>query len=144
MTKPKKTAHSPSVRTFKLAIPLYDTVVWVVVAEDINKELERVHLLLGGEEGPKLSRPARGACSFDNGTGNAALHFPAKDFSIKLIAHEVFHLVIYLTTWKQMPPRAGQDEPAAMLCAWLVDEIANSGNAGVRSGECGVRSGNAQ
>lgn len=103
----------------KLTIPLYDAVVWVVVADDLGKERERWELLFG--PAPDCDN-YQALCSY--GPGHTfALFFERKSVSLKIIAHEVFHLTHRIMDWAGANFDARHHEQGALLHGYLMSTV---------------------
>ena len=106
----------------KYRIPIYDVNLWLSVSSDIEQAMASCANITGCDPG-KPHRPPRAACCFFNSSGTAILFFHASSVSLVNIAHEVYHAVGYLCSWKMIKLAPGEDEPGAGLYGYLTDLI---------------------
>lgn len=103
----------------KLSVPIYDAVLWLVVADNIAKERKKLEHLFG---------PAPDAHDYDamcsySGGHTFALFFAREPLTLKILSHEVFHLTHRIMDWVSANFDAGHHEQGALLHGYLMDAV---------------------
>jgi len=103
----------------KFHVPLYDAVVWVVVCDDIAKERKKWENLFGPVQADEMYDAL---CSHSGGQ-TFGLFFERKIITLKIVAHETFHLTHRILDWVGGNFDKTHHEQAALLHGFLMPTI---------------------
>lgn len=117
----------------KTIIPIYDAVLWIVVTDHISKERRKMEHLFG----PAPDGHEYDALCSHSGGHNFALFFDRKALSMKIIAHEVFHLTHRMLEWVSANFDKDHHEQGSLLCGYLMDTVCSYVNAQRKAGGAG-------
>lgn len=100
----------------KFTIPLYDAVLWLVVADNINRERKKMeHIFGAAPEEPDYAA----ICSYSGGH-TFALFFEREELTTTIVAHEVFHLTHRIMDWAGCHFDKDHHEQGALLHGYLM------------------------
>ena len=99
----------------KITLPIYDAVIYLIVAHDIYRERKKMGHIFGT---PPHDDNYQALLSYDE-AGTFGLFFEPKFTDIKTVAHEVFHLTHRILDWTNSNFDKDHHEQAAMLCGYL-------------------------
>jgi hypothetical protein len=103
----------------ELHIPIYDAVLWLIVADDIAAERK----LMSHWFGPVPDGNQYDAiCSYGDGH-NFALFFEPQACTIKTVSHEVFHLTHRILDWSGAHFDSSHHEQGSLLHGYLMDMV---------------------
>ena len=102
----------------KIRVPLYEALVYFVVADDIFTERKNMSDLFGGCPDNNFD-----ACCSYNKNGIFALFFEPKALTHKTIAHEIFHLTHRIAEWRYGAFVESYHEIFADLCGYLTEFV---------------------
>jgi hypothetical protein len=109
----------PRLMKKKLAVPIYDAVLWIVVTDNIAKERRKWEHLFGpAPDGHNYDA----LCSYSGGH-NFALFFERESLTVKILSHEVFHLTHRIMDWVGANFDANHHEQGALLHGYLMDMV---------------------
>lgn len=103
----------------KRLIPIFNATLWVVVADNVRYERERMEDIFGEY---RDDADYVGLCS-DNGGGIFAVFFLKEAVGIKLVSHEVFHLTHRILEWVAANFDDDHHEQGALLNEYLMDLV---------------------
>lgn len=110
-------------RPFKkrYTVPIFDADLWLIVADDIYAEREKMCHLFGKSPTPTYW----GLCS-SNGRGDVAVFLKRAESTDKIVAHEVFHATHRILQWAGYKFSPNNHEPAALLNGYLSDLVSKA------------------
>lgn len=97
----------------KVKVPIYFSVIQIVVAKDLNKALRKLKINENGKDHEAF-------VVYDE---DKIILFISKDASQGLIAHESVHIVNLIFKNAHVELDIDNDEPQAYLMGWVVEEI---------------------
>lgn len=107
--------------TTKFEVPIYDAIVYVVIADDLNKEYTKLEKVLGKNE--YKDDEGYDALCVQGPCKNFGLFFDPTCISLGLIAHEVFHLTHRIMEWVECNFDPTHHEQGAYLNAFLLTKV---------------------
>jgi hypothetical protein len=115
----KKTTRE---RAFKkrITIPIYNSVVWIVVATDLVRERKKMSREFGDYDG--LDDFAA-MCTHHHTDNKFALFFKPDFLSINVVSHEIFHLTLRMLEKVSSNINTDNHEHAAYLHGYLMQLI---------------------
>lgn len=103
-------------------VPIYDAVVWLVVADDLHRERVKMNHIFGEFDYAEFSYSA--LMSYDE-AGTFGLFFETKSLDHNRIGHEVFHLTHRILDWVGTNFDSKHHEHAAVLHGFLLSWVMN-------------------
>lgn len=113
----------------ELDIPIYTGKVVVCISDDCWTELKTAGLPRGGfkkkEAALCLAWVEEAPTAFPTPNGSKARWIVAikPTADLNTVAHECYHLTNYLAAWFGFEGKAGEDEAAAYIHGWLMEQI---------------------
>lgn len=103
----------------EIQIPIYDAVLWLIVTDDIAKERREMEHWFGPV--PETDQ-YHALCSYGRGH-NFALFLEQEACTVKIVAHEVFHLTHRILDWCGANFDSRHHEQGALLHGYLMELI---------------------
>lgn len=103
----------------KLAIPIYDVTLYLVVTPNLGRERKKMKNLFG--PGPEADE-WDAVCSH-SGCSTFGLFFNVKTVTLKVVAHEVFHLTHRIMDWAGANFDKEHHEQGALLHGYLMELV---------------------